>query len=167
MNKQYRTRVPVLLAVIAASATWAGSQDAVGEPTGQSHSQRTVDGVWRVTRHGVNCVTGGEVSTFPALMTFHADGTVSGQAVPPGSTNAFGPGEHGVWKRGPGGAFSFKFLSYGYDDSGIFSGSTEIAGTGHVMNGNTFAYKASIEFFDVSGNLLFKACGAATAVRFE
>ena len=48
------------------------SQDA-SENTWQGWAP--VEGVWRVTRHGFNCVTGGEVSTFPALMTFHADGT--------------------------------------------------------------------------------------------
>src|SRR5579862_3697549 len=76
MRKQ---RIPVVLTFLAATATAAASQE-VSENTWPSH-QASVDGVWRVTRHGVNCVTGGEVSTFPALMTFHADGTVSGQAV--------------------------------------------------------------------------------------
>jgi hypothetical protein len=166
MNAQYLARFPALLALLAASTSMAGSQGNAGDTSWQS-DQATVEGVWRVTRHGVNCVTGGEVSAFPALMTFHADGTVSGQAVPPGSTNAFGPAEHGVWNRKFGGGFSFKLLSYGYDDSGIFAGSVEVSGTGQLTNANSLTYKASVAFFDASGNLLFKVCGAATGLRFE
>ena len=93
-------RIPILLAFLAASAAVAASENA-SENTWQGWAP--VEGIWRVTRHGVNCVTGGEVSTFPALMTFHADGTVSGQAVAPGSTNAYGAAEHGVWNRKPRG----------------------------------------------------------------
>ena len=163
MTKQ---RFPVVLAFLAATATAAASQE-VSENTWPSH-QASVEGVWRVTRHGVNCVTGGEVSTFPALMTFHADGTVSGQAVAPGSTNAFGPAEHGVWSRSPGShSFSFKLVSYGYDDSGIFSRHLEVSGTGQLTRGNALSYKASIAFFDANDNLLFTACGAATGLRFD
>ena len=164
MNKQ---RFPVLLAFLAASAAVAASED-VSENMWPSQGWAPVEGVWRVTRHGVNCATGGEVSTFPALMTFHADGTVSGQAVPPGSTNAFGAAEHGVWNRKPGArAFSFRLLSYRYDDSGIFAGSTEVSGTGQLTNGNTLTYKASIGFFDASDTLLFNGCSAAMGMRFN
>lgn len=164
MSKKYLARVPVALAFLAVSASMAWGDDAL---SGQLRHPAGIEGVWRVTRHGVNCVTGGEISTFPALMTFHADGTVSGQGVPPGSTNAFGPAEHGVWHRKEySHDFTFRLLSYGYDDNGVFAGSVEVSGTGQLTGANTFAYKATVAFFDANGNPLFSGCGAATGVRF-
>jgi hypothetical protein len=164
MNKQYLSKLSVALAFLAFSTSMAWGEDA---QSGQLRSPAGVEGVWRVTRHGVNCVTGGDVSTFPALMTFHADGTVSGQAVPPGTTNAYGPAEHGVWHRKEYSRdFSFRLLSYHYDDSGVFAGSTEVTGTGQLTGANAFAYKATVAFYDANGNPLFSGCGAATGLRF-
>jgi hypothetical protein len=65
-------------------------------------TQPSLEGVWRVTRHGVNCLTGHQVNSFPALMTFHKDGTLHDDAVGPGGTAAEGTAEHGVWQREPG-----------------------------------------------------------------
>jgi hypothetical protein len=168
MNEHSFAKLSVALVFLAASTSIAWSEDgrenARWEPF---HNPASIEGVWRVTRHGVNCVTGGIVSTFPALMTFHADGTVSGQAVPPGTTSAFGPSEFGVWhrkERGPG--FSFRLLTYNYSDTGVMTGSTEVTGAADLTGANTFTYKASVAFFDATGGPLFTGCGQATGVRF-
>lgn len=162
MNKQHFARVPVALALLAATTSMAWGDETLW---GQLRTPPNIEGVWRVTRHGVNCVTGGEISSFPALMTFHADGTLSGGAVPPGSTNAFGPPEQGVWHR-KGHEFTFRLLSLSYDDSGVFAGSTQVTGTGQLTGADTFSYKATVAFFDANGNPLFSGCGAATGLRF-
>ena len=127
-----------------------------------------IEGVWRVTRHGVNCQTGTQVNAFPALMTFHKDGTIASDAVGPGSTAAEGTAEHGVWQREPGSQrYSFRILSYGWDDTGAFEGSAEITGQLQVTNRNDLSYSASIQFFDPNGGLLFTGCGSATGTRFQ
>ena len=74
--------------VIGAAAALAPVSQASAEGT-----QPTIEGVWRVTRHGVDCQTGALRSTFPAFMAFNKDGIVTGFAVPPGSSPALGSPE--------------------------------------------------------------------------
>jgi len=133
-------------------------------------AEPTLDGVWRVTRHGVNCVTGQQLpNSFPALMTFHKDGTMHNDSVGPGSTAAEGTAEHGLWQREPGDHnFSFRILGYGWDpQTGAFEGSAEIRGTLQLTTANSFAYDAKIQFIDPAGNVLVTLCGRATGMRFE
>ena len=128
-----------------------------------------LEGTWRVTRHGVNCVTGQQVNSFQAIMQFGKGDAVTGFAVPPGSTPANTSPEYGVWKHEPGPHhYSFKLLSNGYDDNGVFEGATEVSGNLQLQKGDdTFSYTAVISFFDANGGLLFSRCGAATGARFE
>lgn len=131
--------------------------------------QPTIEGVWRVTRHGVNCQSGQQVSSFPAIMTFGRDGIYSGSAVAPGSTPANGSAEYGIWKREPGPQnYSFRFLSYDYDASGVFDGGVEVTGRVQLTaSGDGFTYASTIQFFDENGDPLFSVCGKATGTRFE
>ena len=164
MGKQRLGTLAMTLALFTVGPSMAWSQNS---RSGLVHNRSSIEGVWRVSRHGVNCATGEEVSTFPALMTFHEDGTVSGQAVAPGSTNAYGPAEFGAWHRNEyGQGFSFKLLSYNYDDTGVIAGSIEVTGTAGLTSANGFAYKANIEIYDANGNLLISHCGKATGLRF-
>jgi hypothetical protein len=164
MNTHYLKGLPVALACLAMGTSIAWSEDFQWD---HLHSPPSIEGVWRVTRHGVNCATGEEISTFPALMTFHADGAVSGQAVGPGSTNAYGPAEFGVWNRNKHSqGFSFRLLSYNYSDTGVIAGSIEVTGTAELTGGDAFSYKSSVEFYDANGNLLVAHCGKATGLRF-
>jgi hypothetical protein len=159
MNKTNIVRFTLVLALLAVSTSLVWSQI--------STNGNTAVGVWAVTRHGVNCQTGQDVSTFPALMTFHQDGTVSGQSYGPSPENAYGPAEHGVWQHAPGNTFSFRLLSYGYDDNGQFTGSTIVTATGQLTSANTFSYSSTIQIYDAGGNLLATHCGRATATRFQ
>jgi hypothetical protein len=57
-------------------------------------------------------------------MTFHRDGTVSGAAKSP-VTGPFDTPQYGTWQREPGSQnYSFRALSYRYDDNGAFAGLT-------------------------------------------
>jgi hypothetical protein len=136
---------------------------------GAQSAQPSVDGVWQVVRHGVNCQTGVEFPNgFHALMTFHKDGTIHGDAVGPGSTAAEGTAEHGVWQRQPGsGHYAFNLVSYGWDDTGAFEGSGQIAGDLQLSGFDTFTYDAQIKFFDPNGALLVTLCGRAHGTRFR
>ena len=159
-KKAVANALSVLAATFVSCTLFAGDVAAHGPAA-------SLEGVWRVSRHGVNCATGEEVSTFPALMMFRADGSISGQAVAPGSTNAYGPAEFGDWHRNERGrGSSFRLLSYNYDDAGVIAGSIEVTGTAELTGANAFAYHASIEFYDANGNLLFTRCGKATGLRF-
>jgi hypothetical protein len=158
------SRNPVSALVIGAAAALAPMSQASAEAT-----QPTVEGVWRVTRHGVDCQTGALRSTFPAFMAFNKEGIVTGFAVPPGSSPALGSPEYGVWEREPGhGRYAFRLVSNNYDPSGTFIGTTEVAGHAIVAHGgNSLTYSATIRFLDVQGGLQFAVCGAASGNRFE
>ena len=165
MKKTNIVRFTLALAFLAATTSLTWSQES--QPQQLPNAMNTIQGVWGVTRHGVNCDTGQELSTFPALMTFHQDGTVLGQAYGPSPTNAYGPAEMGVWHLGPGNTFTFRILSYLYDNSGQRTNSVIVTATGQLTSANTFTYTATIQFYDVNGNLLFTLCGRATATRFQ
>ena len=153
-------------AVLAAAIALSTSTSAISHDDDEGR----LEGVWRMTRMGVNCQTGLQAGpSFQAIVTFHEDGTVSGYAVPPGSTPASGSPEFGVWKREHGkGNYSFNDLSYNYDAGGAFAGSIELTAKLQLEDGGkTLTQQAKIEFFDANGVLLFSACGKATGTRFR
>jgi hypothetical protein len=167
MKKTNIVRFTLALAFLAATTSLTWSQER--QPRQLPNGMNTIEGVWGVTRHGVNCDTGQDMGpSFPALMTFHQDGTVSGQSYGPFPENAYGPAEHGVWHNAPGNTFSYRLLSYSYDDNGQFTGSAIVTATGQLTSANTFTISAStIQVYDPNGNLLFTLCGRATATRFQ
>ena len=157
-----------ILKLALAFASVAANMFATGETTAQPppKSPATLQGVWRVTRHGVNCQTGQELNSFPALMTFHQDGTLHGDAVGPGSTAAESTAEHGVWAP-HGSDYSFRAVGYTWDpDTGVFEGRGEITAIVHLTSANTFTYNATICVYDAVGNQLFCACGRSEGIRF-
>jgi hypothetical protein len=138
-------------------------------PASAEEGRASIEGVWRVTRHGVNCGTGQVMSTFPAIMEFMRGGTWTGYAVPPGATPALGSPDYGTWKRESGaGNYSFRLLSYSYDAAGIFSGSTEVSAKLTLADdAQGFVYDGTVKFFDAAGNPMFSVCGKAEATRFK
>lgn len=156
-----KTQIAMITLAVAASGllVWSGP--------GENHSP-TIEGVWQVTRGGVNCSDPDQSlgPTFPALMTFHRDGTVSGAAKSP-VTGPFDTPEHGSWQREPGSQnYSFRNLQYRYDASGAFPGPLVLTANVELTSANSFIYSATIEIFDANGNSETR-CGRATATRFE
>jgi hypothetical protein len=162
MKLKKQIAVIVLALTATTSLVWGQDRQALSSPTAQ-----TLQGTWRVTRHGVNCITGQEVSSFPAIMTFNQGGTYSGYGVPSGGDPAQGT-EYGVWQREPGHQnYSFRFVSYAYTADGDFDGRIEATGTLQLTTSDSFTYTSTIQIFDADGNLIFTACGRATGTRFE
>ena len=159
-------RKSTISGLLVAAVVLGSSASAMADEEDGGHLQ----GVWRMTRMGVNCQTGLQAGpSFQAIVTFNEDGTVIGYAVPPGSTPALGSPEFGVWKREHGkGNYSFSDVSYNYDAGGAFAGSIEIAAKVQLEDGGkTIAQQTKIEFFGANGILLFSACGKATGTRFR
>jgi len=164
-NEHRRSRFGRALVAGAAAAAVLG-----GLPAQAANDVSSgLEGVWQVTRHGVDCQSGQQLSTFQAVTTFMRGGTATGYAVSPGSTPASGSPEYGVWKRAAApGNYSFRLVSYDYDAGGVFTGSVQISGQLVLASGGgTFSYTANIVFLDAAGNTQFSVCGAATGVRFS
>jgi hypothetical protein len=160
-----KTQTAVITLAVAASTllVWGDTGK-----KGENHTP-TIEGVWQVSRVGVNCNDPNhEVGLpFPAIMTFHQDGTVSGAAKSP-VTGPFDTPEHGLWKREPGRHnYSFREVSYKYDGNGTFVGPLVLTANVELTGDNSFVYRATIQIFDANGNLSDSRCGRATATRFE
>jgi hypothetical protein len=162
MNLKKQIAVIVLALTATTSPVWSQDTQVLPSPTAQ-----TLDGTWRVTRHAVDCITGQDILSFPAIMTFNQGGTYIGYAVLPGGDPGQGT-EYGVWQRERGRQnYSFRTVSYGYTADGDFDGRGEITGTLQLTTADSFTYTATIQIFDADGNLVFTACGRADGTRFE
>ena len=150
----------VILLLVGATMAWS-------DP-GENHTP-TIEGVWQVTRVGVNCNNPNQAlgSPFPAIMAFHRDGIVTGAAKSP-VTGPFDTPQYGTWQREPGSQnYSFRALSYRYDDNGAFAGSLVLTANVELTGANSFIYSATIQLADANGNPTATLCGRGTATRFE
>jgi hypothetical protein len=162
-NMKLKTQIAFITLGLAASTSLVWSADRPPrEPI------PTIEGVWQVVRHGVNCNDPNQqLSTFPAIMTFHRDGTMTGAAKSP-VTGPFDTPEYGSWQREPGSQnYSFRDVSYRYDGNGIFIGPLVLTANVDLTDDNSFTYSATIQIFDANGNLIATLCGRATGTRFE
>ena len=154
--------IAVITLAVAASTLLAWSDP------GKNHTP-TIEGVWQVSRGGVNCNDPSQAlgPSFPALMSFHRDGIVSGAAKSP-VTGPFDTPEHGLWKREPGRHnYSFRNLQYRYDGNGAFAGSLVLTASVELTDANSFTYSATIQISDANGNPAPIRCGRGTGTRFE
>ena len=157
-----KTQIAVITLAVAASTL-------VGWSDGREASIPTIEGVWQVTRVGVNCNDPNQAlgSPFPAIMTFHRDGIVSGAAKSP-VTGPFDTPEHGLWKREPGSQnYSFRELQYRYDGNGAFIGSLVLTANVELTDANSFIYSATIQLANPNGDPINTLCGRGTGKRFE
>ena len=160
-----KTQIAVITLGLAASTSLVWSVDS---PPREA-AIPTIKGVWQVSRQGVNCDDPNQLrgSPFPAIMTFHRDGTVTGAAKSP-VTGPFDTPEYGLWQREPGSQnYSFREMNYRYDGNGTFIGSLVLTGDLDLTDANSFTYSATIQIFDANGNLIATLCGRAIGTRFE
>jgi hypothetical protein len=157
-----KTKIAVTTLAVAASTLLVWSDPA------ENHTP-TIEGVWQVSRAGVNCNDPSQAvgASFPAMMAFHRDGIVSGAAKSP-VTGPFDTPEFGTWKREPGSQnYSFRELSYKYDNNGVFTGSLLLTANVELTDANNFIYSATIQIADANGNPTPLRCGRGTGTRFE
>ena len=79
---------------------------------------------------------------------------------------------HGVWQREHGHHggrnYSFSFIFYRYNTSGMFIGSQKITASLELgASGDEFTTHSVVEIFDANGNLVGTGCATAAGTRFE
>ena len=163
MNLKKQIAVIVLALTATTSPVWSQDTQTLASPNAQ-----TLQGTWRVTRHGVDCITGEELfASFPAITTYNQGGTYIGYGVSPGGDPGQGT-EYGVWQREPGRQnYSVRVVSYGYTAEGDFAFRVEATETLHLTSANSFTSAGTVQIFDVDGNLLFTFCGQSEGTRFQ
>ena len=139
-------------------------------PLGAQAAERTIEGVWRTAVTLLNCQTGQPVGVppFPGLFTFHDDGTMSEFGIGPGSSPALRSPGHGVWQREHGWQdYSYTFMYYRYNSSGVFIGSQKVTSELELAaSGDAFVTKSAVEIIDLSNNVT-TVCASAAGTRFE
>ncbi len=162
MNLKKQIAVIVLALTATTSPVWSQDRQALSLPTAHN-----LQGTWRVTRTVVNCITGQDIFSFPAIQTFNHGGTYTGYGVPPGSDPGQGT-EYGVWQREPGRQnYLVRVVAYLYTPEGDFDGRVEATATDHLTSANSFEGSVTVQFFDADGNLVFTGCARETGTRFE
>ncbi len=163
----------VLLMLFAGTQIFVSGQasEKGDTPEPSERSGQSIEGVWRTAVTPRNCQTGLPLApAFRGLFTFNEGGTMSEYGIGPGQTPALRSPGHGVWEqqmRGRGN-YSFKFIHYRYDASGVFIGSQKITADLDLgFNGNSFMTNSSIEVFDAGDNLVGTGCATATGTRFQ
>jgi len=127
---------------------------------------RKLDGTWRVQVTIRNCQTGAGLRTFPALVTFAHGGTLTE------TTTGFAPSQrtpgHGFWRHTGENSYLAVSEAFLFNPSDIWTGTQKLTqNTEIARDSDAFASTASIEIFDISGNLLTKGCATAVGRRFE
>ena len=162
MNLKKQIAVIVLALTATTSPVWSQDKQALQSPTAQ-----TLQGTWRVTRTAVDCITGQDILSFPAIMTFNQGGTYTGYGVPPGGDPGQGT-EYGVWQREPGSQnYSVRAVTYGYTAEGDFDGRAELPKRYISPPPTASLGTGTVQFFDADGNLIFTGCARTTGTRFE
>jgi hypothetical protein len=162
MNLKKQIAVIVLALTATTSPVWSQDRQAVQSPTAHS-----LQGTWRVTRNGVDCITGEEFPSFPAITTYNQGGTCTGYEVPPGGDPGQGT-EYGVWQREPGRQnYSVRAVSYGYTAEGVFEVRVEATEAIQLTTADSFTSSGTVQIFDADGNLIGTICATSTATRFE
>jgi hypothetical protein len=139
---------------------------------------RGIVGAWRTAITQRNCQTGLPLGpAFRGLFTFNKGGTMSEYGIGPGLSPALRSPGHGVWEQISGGGrifssvfrnYSFKFIFYRYDASGVFIGSSKITGALELgESGDGFTSSSTIEVFNANDNLIVTGCATAVGTRIE
>lgn len=153
----------VILMVFAAAA--------FAQPAPQSGKALT--GTWRAVVTPTDCATGMPLKSFPSMLSFAHDGTMTETTASP----AFQPGQrspgHGVWEFT--GQNSYRAVSEAYIHftttpnppvPGFARGLQRITMTIQVTQ-DQFTNEATAEFFDEDGNLVISQCVTATGQRMS
>ena len=159
-----KTQIAVIVLALTAttSPVWSQDRQASLSPAAQS-----LQGTWRVTGTVVDCITGQDIFSFPAIETFNQGGTYTGYGVPPGGDPGQGT-EYGVWQREPGNHnYSVRVVFYSYTAEGDFDGRGEATEAIQLTSADSFTSTGTVQFFDADGNLIATICATSTGTRFE
>jgi hypothetical protein len=159
-----KTQIVAIALALGVSTSLVSSQDR--QPRQLPTATPTIEGVWQVARTGVNCDDPNQqlVGPFPAITTFHRDGTMTSDT---GALEA-STSEYGSWQREPGSQnYSFREMALDTDENGALAIVGIITANVHLTDVNSFTYSATIQIFDADGNLIGTFCGRSSGTRFE
>jgi hypothetical protein len=135
----------------------------------------TVEGTWLVQVTLRNCATQAPMGTFPSLVTFGKDGSITES---PGST-AFAPGQrspgHGEWEHAGHGTFSQRMIALVLfttppnlpTSPGFEAGWQTVEHTITMTDADNITSSGTNHFYRANGELYRSGCSTAVGRRFE
>jgi hypothetical protein len=132
---------------------------------GQSDQRNvnSLEGVWQTVVSPRNCATGAALGpTFPGILMFSHDGTMTGTSTAVSSV-------YGLWSREPGShQYSFTSLSLRYSAAGVLEGTRRITQSVALDDGgSSFTSTGTFQDSDVAGNPTISGCSTSTGTRFQ
>jgi hypothetical protein len=151
----------------------AGVSTAQADSARESDDTNGLEGTWRVQVTTRDCASGSPLLTFPALLTFARGGTLTGTT----SSRAFQPGQrtsdYGMWSAADDDGYRAVSEAFILSDSSpnppappLQRGVQRIT-QAIVVQGDAFNSNATVQFFDVNGNVVVSGCSTAVGARMR
>ena len=183
-SRQTRTARAVAVGCFAAALLAGSGMIAAAQADEGSHSG-SLAGTWMIQVTLRDCTSGAALGpAFPALVTFHRDGSITED---PGGM-AFAPGQrtsgHGSWSPGPGHTFAQEMIALilfptnpnlpgapGFDPAkavspGFFAGSLTVSHTIRFTGADQIESSGTNRFYKSNGEVYRASCSTATGQRF-
>lgn len=138
---------------------------------------RTLEGAWLVVTQQRNCTTNAPIGQpHPALVTYHAGGTLSDSSNVPGFSLGQRSEGHGIWRHDGGQSYAVRWVAMIQFDTpagtppgspGFLAG-WQVATNAIVLSGSdSFTSNGVSEFLDLNGQVYRVACASRVAERFR
>jgi len=123
-------------------------------------------GVWDVQNRVLDCSTGAQIATFPALHKYELGGTL--QVVPGGNNPTSASAHTGIWQPVGKNQYQMAFEFFRYDSAGNNIGWAVVRNDVAINEAATaYAGSGKAEIFDSNGNSLATSCPTFTGTRFQ
>lgn len=138
---------------------------------------RTLEGAWLVVTQQRNCTTNAAIGQpHPALVTYHAGGTLSDSSDVPGFATGQRSEGHGTWRHDGGQSYAVRWVAMIQFDTpagtppgspGFLAG-WQVVTNAIVLSGpDSFTSNGISEFLDLSGQVYWVGCASRVAQRFK
>jgi hypothetical protein len=128
------------------------------------HSQRGLEGAWRLQLTVRDCNTGQELRTFPAVFTFAKGGTAS--VITAGQLPSLATTGLGAWRHTRGHNYSAVTDAFVFSPAGVWIQTHRLTRAIEVsMDGDAFTDTVALQILDPNGNLIVTGCATSVASR--
>jgi len=130
----------------------------------EGHTQRGLEGAWRLQLTVRDCTTGQELRTFHAVFTFAKGGTAT--VITAGQPPSLATTGLGAWRHDQGHDYSVVTDAYVFSPAGVQT--HRLTRAIEVSNdGNTFTDKVALQILDPNDNVIGTGCATSAASRLE
>ncbi|SRR5437660_5346519 len=132
----------------------------------EGHSQKGLEGAWRLQLTVRDCNTGQALRTFPAVFTFAKGGTAT--LITAGQLPSLATTGLGAWRHAQGHNYSAVTDAFVFSPAGVWIQTHRLTRAIEVsVDGDAFTDTVALEIFDPNGNVIVTGCATSVASRLE